>query len=363
MAKRKRLTPPQIGDAPEMSPEMAAVIPGAAPETKSMFPAYRDGWEGVRPSPAPIAAVAGEAATAAALDELADTLARARTEGRMILTLPLDQIDAGYLIRDRIAVDQTEMTALCDSLRRRGQQSPIEVTDLGAGRYGLISGWRRLEALKALRRETSGAQFTTVLALLRRPADAADAYLAMVEENEIRVGLSYYERARIVARTVGQGAYDSHKKALQSLFHAASRSKRSKIGSYLPIVEALDGALAFPEALNERAGLALSKALLDQPALGPQLRDRLLATPATDAAAELVAIMAAIRPQSKAGDTAGKGRHKPDAGGTDSVTASPDLILPDLTLTDNPDGSLTLRGAGVTQGLRADLRAWLAGRG
>lgn len=354
MAKRKRLTPPQIGGA--------CVTSGAAPETKSMFPTYRDGWEGIRPvtSPAPIAAVAGEAATVAALEELADTMARARAEGRMILALPLDAIDAGHLIRDRIAVDPAEMTTLRDSLLRRGQQAPIEVTDLGKGRYGLISGWRRLEALKMLRSETAETRFNTVLALLRRPEDAAEAYLAMVEENEIRVGLSYYERARIVARVVGQGVYDSHKKALQSLFHAASRSKRSKIGSYLPIVEALDGALAFPESLTERNGLVLSKALQDRPALGPQLRSRLLAAPCADAAAEQVAILQAIKPATAAEKPMQQGLIQPATG------AAPDTVFivdRDLSLTDNPDGSLTLRGCGVTTDLRDDLRDWLVARG
>ena len=50
----------------------------------------------------------------------------------------------------------------------------------------------------------------------------------MVEENEIRVGLSYYERARIVAKAVAQGVFETEKQALQRLFHTASRPKRSK---------------------------------------------------------------------------------------------------------------------------------------
>ncbi len=338
MAKRKRLTPLQSDTAPF----------GAAPETKSMFPTYRDGWEGAGPSRAPIAAVAGDAATIAALDELAETMARARAEGRMILSLPLDAIEAGHLIRDRIAVDAAEMTTLRDSLLRRGQQTPIEVTDLGHGRYGLISGWRRLQALKMLRSETGDGRFATVQALLRRPDDAAGAYLAMVEENEIRVGLSHYERARIVEKVVGQGVYDSHKKALQGLFHAASRSKRSKIGSYLPIVAALDGALAFPEALSERGGLLLSKALLDDPGFGPRLRDRLLATPAPDAAAEQAVILQALKPAKE---------------GTGLPPPAPVRISGGLSLTEHADGSLTLRGAAVTPDLRRDLCDWLAARG
>ena len=123
----------------------------------------------------------------------------------MVLSLPLADIQLDYLVRDRTLVDDAEMTALMDSLRARGQQTPVEVADLGGGRYGLISGWRRCQALARLAQETGEDRFGTVLALLRRPEDASDAYLAMVEENEIRVGLSYFERARIVAKAAENG--------------------------------------------------------------------------------------------------------------------------------------------------------------
>ena len=51
----------------------------------------------------------------------------------------------------------------------------------------------------------------------------------MVEENEIRADLSFFERARIVRRAVEGGVFGSEKQALQSLFSAASYAKRSKI--------------------------------------------------------------------------------------------------------------------------------------
>jgi ParB-like chromosome segregation protein Spo0J len=239
MAKRKRLTPAVITDTP-------------APETKSGITRYP---LGVAPKTrAPIADVAQDASASAALTEIAQTLTDARAEGRLIQKLPLDRISDDYLVRDRIEVDDAEMTTLVDSLRERGQQTAIEVTDIGDGRYGLISGWRRMQALRQL-------EATEVLAIIRTPADSADAYLAMVEENEIRVGLSYYERARIVARAVDQGIYRTDRVGLVTLFHAASRPKRSKIGSFVTIVRALDDHLQFPTALTERAGLALAQGL------------------------------------------------------------------------------------------------------
>ncbi|MCP4212351.1 MAG: ParB N-terminal domain-containing protein, partial [Halieaceae bacterium] len=99
---------------------------------------------------APIADVAGEASTRAALDEVSETLTRARSEGRLVIPVSLDQIDHDYLVRDRVAVDDEEMEVLINSLRARGQQAPIEVAPLEAGRFGLISGWRRCTALKRL---------------------------------------------------------------------------------------------------------------------------------------------------------------------------------------------------------------------
>jgi len=53
-----------------------------------------------------------------------------------------------------------------------------------------------------------------VLALVRRPAPAAETRVAMIEENEIRQGPSYYERARKATRSVDMGVFDSEKQAL-----------------------------------------------------------------------------------------------------------------------------------------------------
>ncbi|MGR3590566.1 MAG: ParB/RepB/Spo0J family partition protein [Limimaricola soesokkakensis] len=282
MAKRKRLSPPRLDIAPE-----------AAPETKSAFPSYPLGVAPTRNMP--IASVAREAAGSAALDEMGRTLSEAREEGRLIQWLPLEEIDESYLVRDRIETSEEEMQALVDSLRDRGQQTAIEVADLGEGakpRWGLISGWRRLTALRRIATEegTSGR----VLAIPRSPRNAAEAYRAMVEENEIRVGLSYYERARIVARAADAGVYADDTEALRALFGAATRARRSKIGSFVRIVRALDTVLRFPTKISERAGLALVHALDKNPDLGEQLRTWLAVTPPADAEAEAAVLAEAV---------------------------------------------------------------------
>ena len=274
MAKRKRLTPP----APDR-------FDGPAPEVKSMM------------RPAPIAQVAGEASTVSALRELSDLVRSARDEGRLIETLALDAIEAGYLVRDRLLAPMDEdMQALVESLRARGQQTPVDVVDMGGGRYGLISGLRRLTALTRLFSETGDPRFGRIRARIVVPGDAAEAYRAMVEENEIRAGLSLYERARIVAKAVEAGVFPDSRDALLTLYAAASRAKRSKIKSALAVVEALDGALRFPTAHGERLLLDLSRALEGDAGLADRLRDVLEAAPADTPEAEQARLTEALRP-------------------------------------------------------------------
>ncbi len=320
------------------------------PQQSFLAPDYLDG-AATPPAPLaalPIAQVAGDAAAMAALAAVSEELASARAGGRMVLALPLDAIVTDYLIRDRVAQDPEEMAALRESLRARGQQAPVEVVDLGAGRFGLISGARRVTALRALAAETGEARFDTVLALLRRPEGGADPYVAMVEENEIRAGLSFYERARVVMRAVEAGVYDSEKKALQGLFSTASFPKRSKIKSFIPVVAALDGALRFPARIPERLGLRLSKALEE-----PGFRDRAVAA---------LAAAAPATPEAEARVLTGLLRGK----AADAEEEGPVLVEPpaaaDLRITVAP-GQVTIAGSGVTEAFVAALREWVVGRG
>lgn len=329
MAKRKRLTPanPAFLDTP-------------APETKSMF------------ATAPIADVARDASASAALDELSDTMARARDEGRMVVDLPLDQIEVDYLVRDRLVVEETEMRTLMASLRDRGQQTPIEVMQIGDTRYGLISGWRRCKALSLIAEEDRN-EAPTVLTLLRKPEEASDAYLAMVEENEIRVDLSYFERARIVAKAVEEGVYAMERTALQELFRAASRAKRSKIGSFLPVVRALDGHLRFPHVLSERLGLGLAQALTEDPGFADHLRARLKAAEPESAEAETAVLVKALADQKQSlnkGSETKISKEKP---------AFRDETVGAFTLRRHGDGTLSILGAAWPERLESDLKRLL----
>lgn len=328
MAKRKRLQPTTFSADSSIAPI----------ETKSAF-----GRVGPGARHAPIADVSGEAAHLSAFEEVAEELRRVRSEGRLVLNLPLSSIEPEYLVRDRMVSDSEDMTVLTDSLRDRGQQTPVEVVDLGSGLYGLISGWRRFTALRALSVEDV-ERFGVVQALVRDPETASDAYRAMVEENEIRADLSFYERAHIAVKSVDQGVFPDTKVAVQSLFSAARAPKRSKILSFVVLVKALNDTLRFPAAIPEKLGLPLAAALQDQPDLQRDLAETLKHAAPQDAAAERALLERTLKTSSKR-------------------TRAPkkEAIAPGLAL-EIAQGRAVLSGKAVDAALLQDLRAWLSKR-
>ncbi|MEX0365771.1 MAG: ParB/RepB/Spo0J family partition protein [Ruegeria sp.] len=355
MAKRKRLTPAQ----PSYLSGPAAGQ--RAPETKAMP---------LGAGAAPIAQVAGEASATAALEEVAQELQSARAQGRMIELLPLEAIDERHLVRDRLEQNEDEMASLVDSLRARGQQMPIEVVALpvpaGGRSHGLISGWRRLTALRRLYRETSDPKFATVRAMVITPDTAQDAYVSMVEENEIRVNLSHYERARIAVRAIKEGVYPTQKAALQGLFGNATRSKRSKIGTFILLVEAFDAVLWFPSAISEKLGLALAREMGRDPGFADALKEQLQGTPRDSAEAEMRILAEALteRQAPPAPPTDPNLPARPRLRSAGPATAAGERIVIRVTagieMRFTPDQSrIELVGDGVSEQLAEALQDWL----
>lgn len=313
MAKRKRL-------------EMPTEPVPADLETKSFPPRTR----------MPIAEVAGGTANQAALETVAREMTKAEEEGRVIKEVALDIIRLDHLSRDRMVIDEDEMDALMASLSERGQQTPIELVRLDPLNFGLISGLRRVEALKRLGHKTA-------LALIRTPESSEEAYRAMIEENEIRADLSFYERANIAVTTVEQGVYETAKKAVKALFAHAPKAKRSKIGKFVILRERLGDVLAFPTAIPEKLGLSLAQALIKTPDIAGTIRKALAATPPQTAAEERAILEAALRGDKR-------------AGGTEAETLAPGI---DWVA---KQGRVVLSGPALDSAFLSDLQAWIAAR-
>ncbi|MEW2914173.1 ParB/RepB/Spo0J family partition protein [Leisingera sp. JC11] len=229
---------------------------------------------GLRP---PIADVVADAARhadplpqadreAAARDKSdAARLRAAEEKGLVAVELPLDEITADALNRDRIVLDEEEMQELMASISANGLRLPIEVFEPlnpeDAGKYALVSGYRRLTAVRRLNAISGGEQFQTIPAFIREPGSIANALVSMIEENEIRSGLSQYERGRAAASAVHDGIFQNVDDAVAVLFQHASKAKRSKIRSFALIHEELGDMLAYATGLNERQCLRLAAAL------------------------------------------------------------------------------------------------------
>ncbi len=263
MARRRKVAAPSAEDLNRIEEEFTS-------ESRS-----REG--GGPPPMAPIAQVARDAAIAGqplpqdlrqvqARDRKdAETLREAAAHGRIIVEIPTRAIDEAVMVRDRIVLDPEEMAELKRSIRANGLRLPIEVFDQGADaaprRYGLISGYRRLRALRELHAEHGLEEHATIRAVIRDPAELGGAMVAMVEENEIRAQLTHYERGRIAAVGMQQGLFGSVEEAVNVLFASASKAKRSKIRSFALIHEELGDMLVHGESLRERDGLRLVGAL------------------------------------------------------------------------------------------------------
>ncbi|WP_288951661.1 ParB N-terminal domain-containing protein [uncultured Paracoccus sp.] len=263
MAKRRRLETPSSADLDRIEAQFRSETPERPALGRSI---------------APIAQVAADSAALAATDSIevresraraqadAERLRDAQERGLLIVELPIDQIDESAMVRDRMVMSEEDMQELRLSIAAHGLRLPIEVYEIetrdGQGpRYGLLSGYRRLHAVRALHDLTHAEKHATIRALIRPRAEADDAFVAMVEENEVREELSHFERGRIAVIAANQGAFANTEDAVNKLFASGSKAKRSKVRSFALIFEELGDMLRFPESLTERRGLRLAAAL------------------------------------------------------------------------------------------------------
>ena len=359
MAKRRRLEAPGAEELAEIEAGFAAK---PAPDRTGLG--------------APIAQIAGEIARVAepldvekrvsiARDSVdAEAWRQANQQGRVISDLPLDQIDLDYMMRDRIVVESTELEELKSSILAHGLRLPIEVVSLQDGVYGLISGWRRVTVLQQLH-EDDPARWSTIKAIIRPPHETADLYTAMVEENELRSQITPYERGRIAVVAANLGAFSDTEAAIETIFAAASKAKRSKIRSFAQVHDELGDLLQFPTDLSERNGLRLAYALRE--GYAQPLRSALFAAKPSGPALEwavLEPVVAAAEAVERLPDESRGGRPKTRFAKT---TRDPEGLANGVTMERvlHEDGySIRLRGAVVdvtmVDLLMDELRRWLS---
>jgi ParB family chromosome partitioning protein len=178
--------------------------------------------------------------------------------------IPIEAIDEGALVRDRTDLEPEALAELQASIGKSGVRMPVEVFALEAPRegrtHGLISGFRRLAAVRALHGESGEARFAQVPAFLRAPADMAAALAAMVEENEIREEISPWERGMMMVVARKMGIFDSLEAAVDGLHPAVSGPKRTRLRALARVAEELDGQFTDPERFSQAELLRLAAA-------------------------------------------------------------------------------------------------------
>lgn len=316
MAKRRRLVAPDASTLQELEEGFATKPTLGGPlETKSAVP--------------PIAQVAAEAASLSGMASVTDRVALARDQGDaerlrqaeqaglLVQMIAIDSVDQDFIRRDRLTEDAEAMEELVNSVVTHGLRSPIEVVKTDDG-FGLISGFRRLLAFRKL--ASLGQGYAEIPAFVRTATSGETAYVSMVEENEIRANLSHYERGRISVLAAGQGVFPSVEVAVDKLFSAASKAKRSKVRSFAVVHEALGDLLRFPTALTEKAGLQLASALRGGAQVS--LRAVLDGADARDAKAEWALLQVALK------DTVEPPRDTARGGRPQQITRVPERSLP-----------------------------------
>ena len=180
--------------------------------------------------------------------------------------IPLAAIDADALPRDRTTLEPAAMAELQTSIATEGLRQPIEVWRLSTPTpeghlYGLISGLRRLTAMRTLASLRRDGSITTIDAFLRTPKDIPAALTAMIAENEVRADPSPWDKGRILTEVVAEGHFPTLDAATAALHPHASRQKRARLRACAAVVVELEGLITTPERLNENRLLRLAASL------------------------------------------------------------------------------------------------------
>lgn len=237
-----------------------------------------------------------EAAIREENDRLAHEYVALKKNGQIVGPVPIAEIRAEKLIRDRLAERDPELDELKASIKAVGLSNPIHVEEVEDG-YELIQGFRRLSAYRELHAETGDDAYARIPATLQaRGAQVDVLYRRMVDENLVRRDISFAEMAQLAmsygertGQTIGYGG-----DPVDVLYGSAGRQKRSYIRHFSYLLRALGDTLKHPEAIPRATGLGLVKLMDTQPRAAGQLRALLQARPDRDAQEELALLRQAL---------------------------------------------------------------------
>ena len=160
-----------------------------------------------------------------------------------MLMIPLAEIDEAAMIRDRSTLDEDALQELRSSIAVSGLRMPIEVyafaEPTARHRYGLISGFRRLAAMRGLHELTGQDRYAVIPAFVRTPKDDDDLVRQMVEENAIRAEISPWEQAMVAVRMGSGELLPGIDAAVQKLYGNLSRDKRTRLRAIAHLAEEL----------------------------------------------------------------------------------------------------------------------------
>jgi len=218
----------------------------------------------------------------------------AQADGRVLLSLKLDEIHNDDLPRDRLELEAVatsdEMEELKSSISARGQKEAIEVYLDEKGRYQLKKGWRRFTALSQLFAETGDPDYSQIIARTAYAAEVRIArYIDMVEENVVREDLSFAEMAQ-VALTAAQDPKISETDPDQlvgRLYSALHKMKRSYIRAFVLLLSELGDVIKHPKSISRNLGADVARAIKTGQGDLSALRDQL--ANAIDVAAQTAA--------------------------------------------------------------------------
>ncbi|WP_102109677.1 ParB N-terminal domain-containing protein [Oceaniglobus roseus] len=230
-----------------------------------------------------------EAAIRAENDALAHEHVRLKKLGLITDLIPLSEIEATKLVRDRWLRDDPELAELKASIKAVGLSNPIRVEKTESG-YQLVQGFRRLAAYMELDAEHPDGSFARIPAGLIAPGETLEGlYRRMVDENLVRKDISFAEMGLLAIGYFDERAEDleSPMEAVESLYRSASRQKRGHIRVFVQLMMALGDDLDHPEAIPRSLGSDLMRRIDEDPEVLDRVTEALKMHPLRTAEQEL----------------------------------------------------------------------------